>query len=150
MASTLRPVKSLELTMDVTANGSEERQTAEFEQRQFEALGIRIKVIENTFAKALEKQERGQFQIAPSTGWGADYPDPENFFFLFYSKNVPPAGKNESRYGSESSTRFSRRCRLMDNSPERLDLCRLPMDILNEDCLVAFNFHKAYYVVVQP
>ncbi len=47
----------LELTMDVTATGSEERQTAEFEQRQFEALGIRIKVIENTFAKALEKQE---------------------------------------------------------------------------------------------
>ena len=140
----------LELTMDVTATGSEERQTAEYEQRQFEQLGIKIKVLENTFAKMLEKQERGQFQIAPSTGWGADYPDPENFFFLFYSKNVPPAGKNESRYINPEFDKIFEKMSLMDNTPERLALCRRLMEILSEDCPVSFNFHKAYYVVVQP
>ncbi|MCE9610664.1 MAG: hypothetical protein K8R23_10765 [Chthoniobacter sp.] len=140
----------LELTMDVTATGSEERQTAEYEQRQFEKLGVKIKVIENTFAKMLEKQDRGQFQIAPSTGWGADYPDPENYFFLFYSKNVPPAGKNEARYVSAEFDRIFEKMALMDNTPERLALCRQLYDLLSEDCPVAFNFHKAYYVVVQP
>ena len=142
--------KPLELTMDVTATGSEERQTAEYEQRQFEQLGIRVKVIENNFAKMLEKQDRGQFQIAPSTGWGADYPDPENYFFLFYSKNIPPAGKNEARYVSAEFDRIFEKMALLDNSPERLALCRQLYDILAEDCPVAFNFHKAYYVVVQP
>ena len=140
----------LELTMDVTATGSEERQTAEYEQRQFEQLGIRIKVIENTFAKMLEKQDRGQFQIAPSTGWGADYPDPENYFFLFYSKNIPPAGKNEARYVSAEFDQVFEKMALMDNSPERLELCRRLNEMIAEDCPVAFNFHKAYYVVVQP
>ena len=142
--------KPLELSMDVTATGSEERQTAEYEQRCFEALGIKIKVNENTFAKMLEKQERGQFQIAPSTGWGADYPDPENFFFLFYSKNIPPAGKNESRYMNPEFDKVFEQMAQMDNSPERLALCKRLLEILNEDCPCAFNFHKAYYVVVQP
>jgi ABC-type transport system substrate-binding protein len=142
--------KPLELSMDVTATGSEERQTAEFEQRCFEALGIKIKVIENTFAKMLDKQEKGLFQIAPSTGWGADYPDPENFFFLFYSKNIPPAGKNESRYVSAEFDRIFEKMALMDNGPERLELCRRLNEILAEDCPCSFNFHKAYYVVVQP
>jgi oligopeptide transport system substrate-binding protein len=140
----------LVLTMDVTATGSEERQTAEYEQRQFEQLGIRVNVIENTFAKMLEKQERGQFQIAPSTGWGADYPDPENFFFLFYSKNIPPAGKNESRYINPEFDRVFEQMALMDNGPERLELCRRLNQMLADDCPVAFNFNKAYYVVVQP
>jgi oligopeptide transport system substrate-binding protein len=140
----------LVLTMDVTATGSEERQTAEYEQRQFEQLGIRVNVIENTFAKMLEKQERGQFQIAPSTGWGADYPDPENFFFLFYSKNIPPAGKNESRYLNPEYDKLFEQMALMDNGPERLELCRRLNQMLADDCPVAFNFNKAYYVVVQP
>ena len=39
---------------------------------------------------------------------------------------------------------------LMDNSPERLALCKRLLEMLNEDCPCAFNFHKAYYVVVQP
>ena len=142
--------KPLELTMDVTATGSEERQTAEYQQRQFEQLGVKIKVIENTFAKMLEKQDRGQFQIAPSTGWGADYPDPENYFFLFYSKNIPPAGKNEARYINPEFDRAFEKMALLDNGPERLALCRKMYDLLAEDCPVAFTFHKAYYVVVQP
>ena len=58
----------------------------------------RIRVVENNFARMLEKQDQGNFQIATGSGWGADYPDAENFFFLFYSKNMPPAGKNSSRY----------------------------------------------------
>ncbi len=51
---------------------------------------------------------------------------------------------------SEKFDKIFEKMSLMDNSPERLDLCRQLMDILNEDCPVAFNFHKAYYVVVQP
>ncbi len=63
----------------------------EFEQRSLEKLGIRVRVNENTFPRQQEKLDQGNFQLA-SAGWGADYPDPEDFMFLLYGKNFPPAG----------------------------------------------------------
>src|SRR5262249_47366977 len=39
---------------------------------------------------------------------------------------------------------------VLDNTPERLALCRRLTEIIAEECPVAFNFHKAYYSVIQP
>lgn len=139
----------LELTMDVTATGAEERQLAEYDQRQFEQLGIKMRMIENTFARKLEKEDQGNYQII-ETGWGADYPDPENYFFLFYSKNFPPTGKNVSRYKNEEFDRLFEKMASMENGPERLEIVHRLNDILIEDAAVILRFHKAYYVVVQP
>jgi oligopeptide transport system substrate-binding protein len=140
----------LTISFDVTATGSEERQMAEYEQRQFEKLGLQINVIENTFAKSLEKEDHGQFQILSGTGWGADYPDPENFYMLFYSKNLPPEGKNVSRYVNPEFDKLFEQMSAMDNTPARLAICDKMRAMLAEDCPVIFTFHKAYYVVVQP
>lgn len=142
--------RPLELTMDMVASGSEDRQRAEFEQRCFDRIGVKVKVIENTFARLLQKEDTGDFQMASGTGWGADYPDPENFYFLFYSKNVPPAGKNISRYRNPEFDRLFEQMATMENSPERLQIVRQLNDILNEDCPQILNFHKAYYTAVQP
>ena len=84
-----RTGEQLVLTIEEPVSGTDERQRAEYRKAQFEALGIRIKVNENTFARVLERLEQGSFQLGSGTGWMADYPDPENFFFLFYSKNFP-------------------------------------------------------------
>jgi ABC-type oligopeptide transport system substrate-binding subunit len=140
----------LELVMDMVAVGSEDRQRAEFEQRCLERLGIRVRVSENTFARLLQKQDTGDFQMASGTGWGADYPDPENFFFLFYSKNVPPAGKNISRYKSPEFDRLFEQMATMESGPERLELVNKMTALLAEDCPQILTFHKAFYVVVQP
>ncbi|MEO8353427.1 MAG: ABC transporter substrate-binding protein, partial [Chthoniobacteraceae bacterium] len=140
----------LEITMDVTASGAEERQLAEYEQRQFEQLGIKVRVVENTFARMLEKEDQGNFQMAAGTGWGADYPDPENYFFLYYSKNFPPTGKNISRYHNAEFDRLFEQMATMDDGPERLAIVHRMNDILLEDCPILMNFHKAYYTIVQP
>lgn len=142
--------RPLELTMDAVAPGSEDRQRVEFVQRCFERLGVRVKTVENTFARLLQKQDTGDFAIADGTGWGADYPDPENFFFLYYSKNMPPAGKNISRYHSPEFDRMFEQMATMDNGPERLALVRKMDDLLHEDCPHILNFHKAFYTSVQP
>ncbi|MDQ3621163.1 MAG: ABC transporter substrate-binding protein [Verrucomicrobiota bacterium] len=142
--------QALELTMDTTSTGAEERQLAEYEQRQLEQLGIRVRVIENTFARMLEKQDQGNFQIAAGTGWGADYPDPENYFFLFTSNNFPPTGKNISRYENEEFDRLFAQMATMENTPERMAIIRRMNDLLIEDCPNILNFHKAYYLVIQP
>jgi oligopeptide transport system substrate-binding protein len=142
--------KPLKLTLDVSATGAQERQGAEFIQSELQKLGIQVQVVENNFARMLEKEDQGNFQIASGTGWGADYPDPENFLFLFYSKNIPPAGKNVSRFQNAEFDRLFEQMATMENGPERLAMVRRMNEILAEDCPVIFEFHKAYYVLVPP
>jgi ABC-type transport system substrate-binding protein len=145
-----RTGQPLEITMDVTATGAEERQLAEYQQRQYEQLGIKVKVVENTFARMLEKEDQGNFSMAAGTGWGADYPDPENYFFLFYSKNFPPSGKNISRFKNDEFDRLFEQMATMEDSPERLKIVHRMNDILIEECPILLNFHKAYYTVRPP
>ncbi len=136
--------------MDVNATGGEERQLAEYEQQQFEQLGIRMRVIENTFARLMEKEDQGNFQLTTGSGWGADYPDAENFQFLFYSKNFPPEGKNVGRYKNPEFDKLFEKTSTMENTPERLALLRQMNDILIEDCPIILNFNKGYYTIEQP
>lgn len=139
----------LVLTLEIVASGAEERQMAEFEQRQFQLLGIKMNVSENNFPKMMERQDKGTFQIASGSGWGADYPDAENFFFLFYSKNVPPVGKNAGRYNNLEFDKLFEQMSAMEDSPERAAIIDKMNDIFLEDCPVILTFNKAYYTVGQ-
>jgi ABC-type transport system substrate-binding protein len=142
--------RQLELTMDSSATGSEERQMTEFVQKGFQQLGIRVNVVEDNFAQLLAKEDNGNFQILDGTGWGADYPDPENFYMLFNSRNFPPEGKNACRYKNPEFDKVFDQMATMDNTPERLELVNKLRGMLAEDCPQIFNFHKAFYTVVQP
>src|SRR5204863_2159605 len=66
----------LELTVTAQVDSSEYRQRAEFDQRSFEKLGIKVKINGVTFAHMQDVEDKGDFQIMGGTGWGADYPDP--------------------------------------------------------------------------
>jgi ABC-type transport system substrate-binding protein len=139
--------KQLEITLDTTASGADERLMAEFEQRQFEQIGIRLKVVENTFARLLEKLDNGGFQIAAGSGWGADYPDPENFFFLYYSKNLPPAGKNASRYKNPEFDKLFEKMATMEDCPEREEIALRLNSILSEDVPAILLMHKSLFAL---
>ncbi len=142
--------KQLELTITGQVTGSEERQRAEFDQRAIEQLGIKVKVNGVTFAKMQDLEDKGDFQIVCGTGWGADYPDPENFFMLFYSKNVPPAGKNYARFRNAEYDAAFEKMAIMENGPERMALVRKLQTILDEECPIFPSFTKAFYTAVQP
>jgi ABC-type transport system substrate-binding protein len=142
--------RQLQLTMDSSATGSEERQMTEFVQKGFEQLGIRVNVVENNFAQLLAKEDNGNFQILEGTGWGADYPDPENFYMLFNSRNFPPEGKNACRYKNPEFDKTFDEMATMDNTPARLELVNKLRGMLAEDSPQIFTFHKAFYTVVQP
>jgi ABC-type transport system substrate-binding protein len=142
--------KTLELTLDTNGGSADERLMAEFEQRQFEAIGIKVKVIENPFARLMEKMDQGSFQISAGSGWGADYPDPENFFFLYYSKNLPPTGKNHSRYKNPEFDRLFETMATMENSPEREQIARKLNMILSEDVPHLLTLHRSVFGLTQP
>ena len=141
---------ALVLTLDVVAGNAESRQRAEFDQMQIQQLGLRCKIEENTWARFQEKQLRGLFQMNTGSGWNADYPDPENFFFLFYSKNIPPQGSNYARFSNPEFDRLFEQMATMDNGPERLALIHRMTAILVEQCPVIFTFHPVGFRLNQP
>ena len=140
----------LELTIDCVANSSEERLIAEDQKRQFERLGIHMTIIEDTFPREQEKLDQGNFQIDSGSGWGADYPDPENYYALFTGRNFPPEGKNACRYKNEEFDRLFNKMAAMEDGPERMAIVKRMNDILVEDCVIIPVFHKAYYELIQP
>lgn len=142
--------KPLELMLDVIADNSAGRQFAEFEKSQMEQLGDRCKIDENNWARFQEKQIHGQFQIEGGSGWNADYPDPENFFFLFYSKNIPPQGSNYCRYSNPKFDRLFERMATMDNGPERLKIIEQMNAILVDDCPIILSSHPVAFTLNQP
>ncbi len=142
--------KPLELSLDLVADDSQARRAAEFDKAQFEQLGIRINIIENTWARLLDKMQRGQFQIYGSSGWHADYPDPENFYSVFYGGNIPPAGSNHGRYKNPEFDRLYEQMRQMDNGAERLAIIHRMRDIMSEDCPIMPLMHPVIYSLAQP
>ena len=150
----LRPLAGAALpravTLDVIAGNAESRQRAEFDQLQFQQLGIRCKIEENTWSRFQEKQLRGLFELNTGSGWNADYPDPENFFFLFYSKNVPPQGSNYTRFSTPGFDRLFEQMATMDNGPERLEIIHRMTAILVEQCPIIFTFHPVTFALNQP
>ena len=140
----------LELTVTAQVDSSEYRQRAEFDQRSFEKLGIKVRINGVTFAHMQDVEDKGDFQIMGGTGWGADYPDPENYFMLFYSKNVPPVGKNYCRYRNPEYDRLFEEMSVTDNGPERLEMVKKLQKLLDEDCPSFVTFNKAFYTAAQP
>lgn len=139
----------LEIALDVTADDATSRQMAEFQRSQIEQLGIRVNIVENLWERQQTKVDAGNFQLV-TYGWHADYPDPENFLFLFYGANLPPGGNNHSRYRNAEFDRLYERMITMDNTPERLALIGRMSAMLNEDCVAVWLSHSTSFVLTQP
>lgn len=139
----------LELTLDVTADDATSRQFAEFQRNQIRQLGINVKVVENLWERQQSKVHAGNFQLV-AYGWQADYPDPENFLFLFYGPNAPPAGSNSSRYKNPEFDRLFERMITMDNTPERLSIIKEMNGMLNDDCVAVWLSHPNAFSLTQP
>jgi ABC-type transport system substrate-binding protein len=142
--------EQLELRLANVASGSEERQRSEFEQRCFEALGIKVRIEELTFARLMDKLYHSDFQLAGGSGWSADYPDPENFYALFHTRNFPPNGSNHCRYSRPEFDALFDRMSSMDDGPERLAIIKQMNEMLADDCPMILGFVKAFYTAVQP
>ncbi len=142
--------RPLELTLDVIAMDSASRRRAEFDKAQIEQLRIVCKIEENTWPRFQEKQQRGLCQMNTGSGWHADYPDAENFFFLFYSKNFPPSGPNSSRFANAEFDALYEKMAMMENGPERAVIISKMNHLLVEECPVVFMGHPVIFSLSQP
>ncbi len=111
-------------------------------RKQFEKLGIKLVIRATDYNRFQEKIRDGTAQIF-SWGWNADYPDPENFFFLLYGPNakVPHGGENASNYQNPEFDRLFEQMRNMDDGPARQALITQLQTIVQRDAPWIFGLH---------
>ena len=150
--------KQLVLFFDTVALGPSSKATLDWLRKQFAPLGIQLQVRATDFNRFQGKVRKGNFQII-RWGWNADYPDPENFFFLLYGRNgqAQYQGENHANYANPRFDALFQQMENMDNSPERLALIREMIALVQEDAPwiwgthpVAYGLYPAWYQNAKP
>lgn len=143
------------LTLQINSGGGDRNiQTAEVIQKMLkENLNIDIEINVMPFAEHLESLETGKAQFWRS-GWTADYPDPETFLTLLYSKHIPEKLSDKSflnavRYKSERfDSLFSAAMQEVDDK-KRFGLYLQADQQAIDDGAIMPIFYNEFYRLVQ-
>lgn len=135
--------KPLILHYDVTSSGSpDDKARFNWMRKQFKKLGIQLNIRHTEYNRFRDKVRTGQAQLF-SWGWMADYPDPENFLFLLYSKNgkAKYGGENAANYANPKADKLFNIIKKLPNGPERLAKIRELLAILRQDSPWIWGMH---------
>ena len=113
-------------------------------------LGIVLEERLTDLNRFRDKVNKGDWQLLFS-GWVADYPDPENFLFLYASENSAAAsqggGSNKTNYSSPEFDKVFHQLETMNNGPERMELIQKALRILQEDAPCCWAYHPKSLVL---
>lgn len=132
-----------------TLSSSLSRQWSEYDQKQFEAIGVKLKISTYSWPEYVSAVKHKRGQIFAAAAWIADYPDAENFLQLFYSKNAPP-GPNDGSYSNPEFDKLYEKALTLTDTPERTALYRQMVQILVEDTPCIFLAHRVAFSLTQP
>lgn len=134
--------EALVLYFDTTSVSVDDRPRMSWFRKQFEKLGIKLVIRPTDYNRFQEKMRNGSGQLF-IWGWNADYPDPENFFFLLYGANgkVKHGGENAVNYSNPKFDQLFEQMRSMDNGEQRYQLIQEMQQIVRHDAPWVFGFH---------
>lgn len=114
--------------------------------KKLKPLGIQLENRTTDYNRFQEKMLRGNTQLF-AWGWNADYPDPENFFFLLASSNgkVKHGGENVSNYANPEFDRLFRTMENMENTAPRLSVIKEALSIVRKDSPWVWGFHPVAF-----
>jgi oligopeptide transport system substrate-binding protein len=140
--------KPLLLYLDTPGGGPEDKARLAWYRKQFEKLGIELVVRATDYNRFQQKMRTGNAQIF-TWGWNADYPDPENFFFLLYGPNgkVKYGGENSANYENPEFDRLFEQMRHLDDTPKRLEIIQKLEAVLRRDAPWIFGFHPKNFTL---
>lgn len=122
------------------------RQGAEYFAQNMAQIGVKVKINSNTWPQFQDKVKAQKAQIF-GVAWGADYPDAQNFFQLFYSKNKSP-GPNDTSFNNAEFDKVYLESLKLPPGAERTKLYIKLRDIVAEESPWIFNAHRLGYKVV--
>ena len=150
--------KPLVLNLDTPAAGPGSKAAFDWLRKQFSKLGINLVVRATDYNRFQEKMRKGTAQIF-QWGWNADYPDPENFFFLLYGPNakIDHNGENAANYKNEKFDSLFDRMKSMKNTSDRQKLIDQIVELVRYDAPwlwgyhpVGFSLHHEWYKNAKP
>ncbi len=126
-----------------SANGPGNRATLDWYVKQFAKLGVQLEIRATDYNRFQEKMTKGSAQIY-FWGWLADYPDAENFLFMFYGPNAKALtqgnGENNSNYQSASFDRLYAQMKFLDDGPQKQALIDQMITLLQQDAVWSFGY----------
>lgn len=143
--------KPLLLHYDAISGGTaDDKAVFSWLQKQFAKLNVELEIRDTQYNRFQEKIRTGQEQIF-TFGWNADYPDPENFLFLFYGPNqkVAYGGENAVNYHNKEYDQLFEKMRNMPNGAARQAVIDRMIDIVRKDSPWIFGFYPQSFVLTQ-
>lgn len=137
-----------EIPYDSTADATS-RQLFEYYSKQAARVGVKLKLMSNTWPAMLQRIQNRQAQMW-GIAWGADYPDAENFLQLFYGPNAQPGGMNSSYYKNKEFDALFVKARAMQDSPARTEMYKKLARMVAEDTPVILGLHRLVVSLRQP
>ncbi len=148
----------LVLNYDTMAAGPDSKAMLQWYRKQFDKLGIQLVIRATDYNRFQDKMLKGTAQIY-TWGWNADYPDPENFFFLLYGPNakVETKGENASNFTNAEFDRLFVKMKDLPNGPERQQIVDEMVEVLRVESPWLFGYfpkgfslHHAWYKNAKP
>lgn len=138
----------LVLYLDTTDGGLGSKSRIDWYTRQFQKMGAQLVVRSTDFNRFQDKIRKGAVQLF-FFGWNADYPDPENFYFLLDGQQtrVKHGGENSANYSNPEFDRLFAQMKAMENGPARQDIINRMNAILWQDAPWIWGFHPKSYVL---
>jgi peptide/nickel transport system substrate-binding protein len=132
----------LVLYFDTMASGPDAKSRLDWMKKQLDKLNVQLVVRGTDYNRFQDKMRKGNAQLF-EWGWNADYPDPENFFFLLYGphKKVASGGENAANYDNPEFNRLFERMKDMDNGPERKQVIDAMLEIVRRDAPWIFAYY---------
>ncbi len=146
------------LYYDTPAAGPDSKAMLQWYRKQLAKLGIELVIRATDYNRFQDKMLKGTAQLF-SWGWHADYPDPENFFFLLYGPNgkVEAQGENAANFSHAEFDELFLRMKDLPNGPERQQIIDRMVEILRHESPwlfgffpKAFSLHHAWYRNAKP
>src|SRR5690606_9059957 len=136
------------VNLDTTGGGVGSKARTDWLVKQFQKIDVQLVVRSTDWNRFQEKVRKGASQIF-YFGWNADYPDPENFLFLFYGpqSRVKYSGENAANYVHPAYDRLFEQMRSMENTPERQRIIDRMVEILRRDAPWVWGFHPKDYTL---
>jgi oligopeptide transport system substrate-binding protein len=120
---------------------------AQFIQQQCKVnLNISV-VIEPMERKAFTQAVNAEQYSWAWYGWGADYPDPDNWLPQLFGTD---AGNNHTAYSSAAFDALCAQAAAELDNPKRLDLYAQAQALVVDDAPVLFMFYRERFVLVKP
>jgi ABC-type transport system substrate-binding protein len=140
--------KPLRLTFDTYDTSAQGLLRFQFYVNAWRRLGLDVRIEATNYNQFQEKVRKGGYQIF-QWGWVADYPDPENFFFLLWSEMArsKSQGPNTANFSDPRFDALFLEMKSRDNDDERVRIVQGMRSILEEERPWIELFHPENYAL---